>query len=352
MNASAAVPHLIGYLLPLAIVICAQHGGAWLLVPVALLFVGAPVVDALGGRDGHVRTGYELAAYGNNPWFRLVTWGWVPVQVALLGWAVAWAVAAPRTPIELVGLVLSLGGTTGAIGITFAHELVHRTSAFERTLGEILLIPVAYTHFAIEHVSGHHRHVGTPLDPATARYGESFYRFLPRTVFGGIGGAWRFEAARLRRRGRDTWHPSNRMLRYAAEQLVLYAVTWRVGGPIGVMLLAAQALVAVSLLEAINYVEHYGLTRRELAPGAFERLSARHSWDSSYRLTNWMFINLARHADHHLTTSKRYQTLDNLDQAPELPAGYGMMFVLALVPPLWFAVMNPRVEAWRRARPG
>jgi alkane 1-monooxygenase len=222
---------------------------------------------------------------------------------------------------------------------------VHRRHRFERALGEILLASVSYTHFAIEHVHGHHRHVGTPHDPATARLGESFYRFLPRTVLGGVASAWRLEAERLARRGRGVLSPSNRMLRYGLTQVLLYPLVWAAAGGTGVAVFAGQAFVAVSLLEVINYIEHYGLMRKEIAPGEYERIAPQHSWDSAYRLTNWMLINLARHADHHCLASKRYQSLELPSQAPQLPAGYGAMLLLALTPPLWFRVMNPRALA-------
>jgi alkane 1-monooxygenase len=110
---------------------------------------------------------------------------------------------------------------------------------------------------------------------------------------------------------------------------------------------AAQAGLAIFLLEVINFVEHYGLQRRETSPGRFERVMPWHSWNSSHRVSNWLLINLARHSDHHYLASKRYQVLDHLDAAPQLPAGYGTMFVAALVPPLWRRVMHPRVAAWR-----
>jgi alkane 1-monooxygenase len=243
-----------------------------------------------------------------------------------------------------------MGIIGGAIGITFAHELVHRRQPFERALGEMLLAAVSYTHFAIEHVHGHHRHVTTPHDPATARLGESFYRFLPRTFTGSLASAWRLEVERLARRGQGAYSPSNRMLRYGFTQVVLYLSVWVIFGATGAAVFAGQAVVAFSLLEVINYIEHYGLVRKEVAPGEYERVAARHSWDSSYRFSNWLLINLARHADHHCAAAKRYQSLELPADAPQLPAGYATMFLLALVPPLWFKVMNPRAAAARQHR--
>jgi alkane 1-monooxygenase len=335
-----AIPFLISFLLPPLVMLSVTERGAWTYLPLAVMFIAVPIVDTL---IGVADTARQSPDFDRNLFFKLVTWAWVPVQIGLLLWVLGATTAGSLTTFEIVGTTLSMGATAGASGITFAHELVHRSNPYERALGEILLSSVSYAHFAIEHVHGHHRHVGTPRDPATARFGESFYRFLPRTLAGSLTSAWHLEAERLERRGRSAWSISNRMLRYAAEQVVIYgAIAWVFGGT-GVVVFAGQAAIAFSLLEVINYVEHYGLVRTEVTPGEYERIAPQHSWDSSYRVSNWMLINLARHSDHHCVAAKRYQSLELLPLAPQLPAGYGAMFLLALVPPLWFRVMNPRV---------
>jgi alkane 1-monooxygenase len=341
---AAAVPFLAGFPLAPIVMWCVTEGGWWTFVPLLVVFVAVPVLDLLGGVTEHARVSPALDV---NPWFKAVTWLWVPVQLGLLAWILATVSRGHLTMLEQTGAAASMGVTAGAIGITFAHELVHRRRAIERALGELLLASVSYAHFAIEHVHGHHRHVATPQDPATARLGESFYRFLPRTVVGSFTSAWRLEVERLARRGRGPFSPSNRMLRYALTQVLLYPAVWLIYGDAGVAVFASQAFVAISMLEVINYIEHYGLMRKEIAPGVYERIQPQHSWDSSYRLSNWMLINLARHSDHHLLASKRYQSLELVPQAPQLPASYGAMFLLALVPPLWFRVMNPRAVAAR-----
>ena len=340
-----ALPHVSGFILPLALVAGARLGGTWTFLPVVLLLGCMPIADWLAGLN--LANPDAAEQLDRNPWFRAVTWLWVPVQIGTLLWSVSYVASGVPTPFEVVGLAVSAGMIAGTMGITFAHELVHRTHPFELALGEILLATTSYAHFAIEHVYGHHRHVGTPLDPATARCGESVYRFVVRSVFGGVRSAWRFEVVRLSRRGRGAWHPSNRMLRYAATQLVMYGAVAAAFGTAGALFLATQAVLAFSLLETINYIEHYGLVRRELAPGKFERVAAWHSWNSSHRLSNWLLINLARHSDHHLIASKRYQVLEHVAAAPQLPAGYSTMVLTALCPPLWRKIMDPRVERWR-----
>jgi len=341
-----ALPYLGGFVLPVALVLGVRLGGAWTFLPMALLLGFLPIADWFAGLNLE-NPGRDQPELSENVWFRAITWLWVPMQLAMLAWSVLQVTSGRLTAIETIGLTVSAGLITGSIGITFAHELVHRPGAFELALGEVLLATVSYTHYAIEHVYGHHRYVGTPRDPATARFGESIYRFLPRCIAGSLASAWAFEVDRLARRGRQRWHPSNRMLRYGAAQLAMYgSVAWLWGMP-GVLFVAGQAILAFALLETINYIEHYGLERRELAPGNYERIMPWHSWNSSHRLSNWLLINLARHSDHHLVASKRYQVLDHVDAAPQLPAGYGAMFLAALCPPIWHRLMDPRVEAWR-----
>jgi alkane 1-monooxygenase len=345
-----AIPHAIGFVLPLALLVGARQGGPWTFLPIALVYLLVPILDAASGLNPDSPEGTQAMELGANRWFRLLTWLWVPVQLALIVWAIGWIAGGSGTVLETAGIILSLGVTCGAIGLTFAHELVHRHGRWERGLGEMLLSSVSYPHFAIEHVFGHHRYVATPRDPATARFGEGLYRFLPRTIGGGFVSALGLERARLLKRGRSMRSPHNRFIRYGATQAAIYVSLWAAWGPAGVVAFGMQALVAVGLLETINYVEHYGLARRQVAEGRYEPVAPAHSWNSCHRLSNWILINLARHADHHLVASKRYQVLDHLRDAPQLPAGYATMLMLAMVPPLWRRVMDPRVIAWRKGR--
>jgi alkane 1-monooxygenase len=345
-----ALPHLAGFLLPPALVLGAAFGGVGTFLPLALVLGVLPILDRLSGVNA-ANAGAEAGPLSENVWFRAITWLWVPVHAAMLVWGASTAASGALTYVELAGLTISTGVIAGTIGITFAHELIHRPGRFERALGELLLSLTSYAHFAIEHVYGHHRRVGTPDDPATARLGESLYRFLPRCVSGSLRSAAAIEAHRLAKRGRPAFHWSNRFYRYALVQIALYAGAAWLWGPAGVLFVAGQAVLAFLLLETINYIEHYGLMRDEIAPGRFERVAPRHSWNSSHRVSNWLLINLARHSDHHLTAAKRYQVLDHLAGAPQLPAGYGAMFVAAIIPPIWRRVMDPRVAAARQADP-
>ena len=338
----ATFPFWIAFLLPPLIVVSIHNRGWFAALPIVVVFGVLPVIDAISGGPPFSREAPDLAF---NKWFRLVTWAWVPVQLMLLWWLVGTVPLADLSLWERAAAAVSVGVATGAVGMTFAHELIHRRRGYERAFGNILLSSVTYPHFAIEHVKGHHRHVGTPHDPATARLGESVYRFLPRTVLGSIASAWRIERTRLNNQKQAIWSTHNLMVRYALIEIAIYSFIAIVLGPVSVALFAGQSAVAIAIVEIINYVEHYGLQRKQVTPGAYEPVRPEHSWDSASRVSNWLLINLPRHSDHHMSAAKRYQSLELLPHAPHLPGGYGAMVLLALLPPLWFRVMNPRVAA-------
>ncbi|RKU01320.1 alkane 1-monooxygenase [Burkholderia sp. Nafp2/4-1b] len=245
---------------------------------------------------------------------------------------------------DYVGFALSLGAATG-ISINTAHELGHKTSRFERWLAKVTLAPVAYGHFFVEHNRGHHVRVATPEDPASARYGESFWAFLPRTVTGSIRSAWRLEKARLERLGHSPWTWRNEVLHAWAMTVVVWGIAIAMAGKVVIPFLVIQAVYGASLLEVVNYVEHYGLGRRKLPSGRYERCTPQHSWNSNHVVTNLFLYQLQRHADHHANPTRSYQALRHFDDSPQLPAGYATMILFAYVPPLWYRVMNPRVVA-------
>jgi len=345
---SKTLPFWLAYVLPPLIIVSVYNRGWFVWLPLGVVFVALPIIDSMAGVAELSREAPELAF---NRWFRIVTWLWVPIQLGMIAWLVGTVPRTNLTPHEVALATISVGAVTGAIGMTFAHELIHRRKAYERLLGTILLASVTYPHFAIEHVRGHHRHVGTPEDPATARLGESLYGFLPRTIFRSLASAWKLEQQRLWYHQWRTWSWRNLMLRYLALEIATYFAILVVAGPVGIAVFAGQSIVAILILEVINYVEHYGLVRRKVDNWTYERIRQEHSWDSPSRVSNWLLINLPRHSDHHLSSAKRYQSLELLPGAPRLPAGYGAMFWLALLPPLWFHVMNRRVAAARTGTP-
>jgi alkane 1-monooxygenase len=248
---------------------------------------------------------------------------------------------------DVVILAVLVGLYYGAVGIAVAHELMHRQSRLDRWLGDFLLCTVTYPHFAIEHVYGHHIRVATPDDPASARLGESLYAFVPRSIVGGLRGAWEIETRRLKSRGQGWFSIHNRMLGYLAIVTAWYVAAWLLVGVYGVAAVAIQSAVAIFSLETINYMQHYGLQRKELSPGRYERPDVQHCWNWETRFSGLYFLNLGRHSEHHRSANRRFDALRVLDGQPRLPGGLIPMYLTAMLPPLWFAIMNPRVAALR-----
>jgi len=346
-----AAPFSLAYIYAIAVAAGIEARGPWLLLPLLLTFAIIPIADAVAGISSWNPRGDEERVLAEDARYRLITWAWLPAGICMNAWALFAASAPAWTLAQRVELAIGVGLMNGVAGIVYAHELVHQASRFERFLGEAMLMLVTYPHFRVEHVFGHHRYVATPRDPATARYGEHFYAFFVRSVLGQLRSAWHLEAERLRRLDVAVFSTRNRLLVYTLALAALYAaIAWRFGG-FGVAFFAGQSLVAFGSLELINYLEHYGLLRRETGPNQYETVRPYHSWNAAHRVSNWTLINLGRHSDHHAAASRRYQILRTFDdgEAPQLPAGYPGMYLLALVPPLWFRVMNPRVRAWRTA---
>ena len=337
---------LLALIMPLLVVAGARLGGGWNFLTAGWMFVALPLLDGLVGADTAPVVVRGEPARGWRWFFDAILYLWLPIQIALLVWAAALIHRLPDL-VSRAGLTYSVGIVTGGVGIVVAHELGHRRRRVERAIACALLAMVGYVHFYIEHNKGHHARVATPDDPATARAGESFWRFLPRTVAGQFASAWRIECARLAARGQRALTPANRMLWAVAAPLAIAAALGLVGGPAAVGFFVVQASVAVTLLELVNYLEHYGLQRRRRADGRYESVTARHSWNSSQRLSNWFLFNLQRHSHHHAQVTRHYEELLHADDAPQLPTGYGAMLLLAMLPPLWRRVMDPRLDAWR-----
>ncbi|PQO24182.1 alkane 1-monooxygenase [Rhodobacteraceae bacterium WD3A24] len=284
-------------------------------------------------------------------WYRAITLIWFPIQFAVIYGMIWWVTWTDHLNLlEVLVLFFGIGVISGTIGIVYAHELLHQRNRLERWLGDLLLALVLYSHFRSEHLQVHHRYVGTPRDPVTARYNEGFHRFYFRVLRECPVSAFRAEAAMLARKGLPWWHRSNPFWRYAALQLGALALAAAIGGWAGLGLFLVQAGSAVWQLELTNYIEHYGLTRKHLGEGRYEPVKPRHSWNAAHRASNWLLINLQRHSDHHYKPARRFPLLQTYseDEAPQLPYGYPAMTTLAMIPPLWRRVMNPRVRAWRR----
>jgi alkane 1-monooxygenase len=325
--------------------------GGWTVVLLPLYSWGMfSILDAFAGLNEN-NADLETPESGLF-WYRLITLIWFPVQFTLLTWLLWYVPTAVHLGMtEIIVLFFGMGVVSGTIGINYSHELMHQKPAIERLLADLLLASVLYGHFRSEHLRVHHLYVGTARDPVTARYNEGFHRFFPRVVPQSFMSALRAEAAMLARRGLPPEHRSNPFWRYLVLQVGMLVLAYLVGGPMGPLLFVWQAFVAIWQLELVNYIEHYGLTRRHLGDGKYEHVLPRHSWNAAHRASNWLLINLQRHSDHHYKPDRRFPLLQTYgtDEAPQLPYGYPVMTALAMVPPVWKRVMNKRVKEWRTA---
>lgn len=304
-----------------------------------------PLLDLAIGADPTNPPDDVLAWLEQDRYYRWVTYAFLPLQYVALGVGF-WLIAdhGGLGVVDKIGIALTLG-TMNGIAINTAHELGHKKEHAERWLAKIALAPTGYGHFFIEHNRGHHVRVATPDDPASSRLGESFWAFLPRTVAGSLRNGWSLERKRLHRMGKRTWSVRNDILNAWAMTVALWLVLLVAFG-IGVLpYLLIQAVFGFSLLEAVNYLEHYGLLRRRLANGRWERVTPRHSWNNNNVTTNLLLYHLQRHSDHHANPTRRYQALRHFDESPQLPSGYATMVLLCYLPPLWRRVMDHRVLA-------
>jgi len=282
-------------------------------------------------------------------WHQLLTMIWVPLQFITLFGVIWYCADSDLNGLEKFGLFFSVGVITGTIGINYSHELMHQSDRKERAMADILLSMVLYSHFRSEHLLVHHKFIGTPRDAVTARYGEGFYRFFLRIIKECWLSGFQAEKAKLTRQNLP-WHDrKNPFFLYGALQLGMLTLAFLLGGWSGIALFVWQAIVAIWSLELVNYVEHYGLTRKYLKDGKYEHVKPHHSWNAAHKATNWLLINLQRHSDHHYKPNRRFPLLQNYTsaEAPQLPFGYAVMSTIALFPSLWRKMMNPKVHKWR-----
>ncbi|WP_220338307.1 alkane 1-monooxygenase [Wenzhouxiangella sediminis] len=326
-----------------AVALHALTGRDWMLAfPLVFGYVVVPMLDALFGEDRSNPPEQTVPELENDRYYRLLTWLTVPLHVVSLVVAAFWAATQGLGPAAWITLALVAGMASG-LAVNTAHEMGHKHTRIEQWLSRLALAVPAYGHFTVEHNFGHHRHVATPEDCASARMNESIYRFALREMPGGVFRAWRIERRRLARRGRSAWSPQNTILQSWLMTLLLQVGLVMALGWTTLAFLFIHNLFAWFQLTSANYVEHYGLLRRKDEAGTYERCRPHHSWNSNHVFSNLLLFHLERHSDHHANPNRRYQSLRHFEDLPQLPTGYFGMFVLAYLPPLWFRVMNRRL---------
>jgi alkane 1-monooxygenase len=327
----------------------ANPNDAWLMWSAVFVTYGVvPLIDALIGQYKTTWTPEQQAKLARDPMLRAIPWVCAVTWLSILGYAISVFTQVLALPtFHVIGFVVSLGIIGGILAINVGHELVHRNNKLERFLGGVLLASVCYGVFKVEHVRGHHLHVATRTDPATARFGESIYAFLPRAISGVYSHGWRIESESLARAGHSGFARfiRNEVLHWILLSFGFACVAYASVGALGIALYAGASFVAIVELELVDYIEHYGLQRTVDANGNVERVSYPHSWDFSGWLTNGFLINLQRHADHHAHGGRPFGALSTRPEAPQLPASYAAMILAALVPPLYRAIIHPRIAS-------
>ena len=334
-------------LIPLAWVGAVNGGWTVLLLPIMTWYLFSALDAAIGL---NLNNGDLETTDDDLFWYRMITMIWAPLQLITIFGLIAYVGSATHLGMwEKIGLFFGVGVISGTIGINYSHELMHQKNKLERHMADALLGMVLYSHYRSEHLLVHHRYIGTPRDPVTARMGESFYRFYPRVLRASFLSALSAEKAMLDRKDLPASDLSNPFWKYTAIQGAFLALALILGGWSGLGLFLLQAGVAIWQLELVNYIEHYGLTRKHLGEGKYEHVQPRHSWNAAHKASNWLLINLQRHSDHHYKPDRRFPILQNYTEAdaPQLPFGYPIMTMAAMVPPLFRRVMHPRVSKWR-----
>ena len=342
---TTSLKYLWSYIIPVTLVLVLFLRGIFSFSGVLVAFFAIPILETiLQGTEKNMSETEESAALKNKI-YDLVLYSNLPILWGMIVWYFYVLTYIPLQNYEFWGISISMGIFLGAMGINVAHELGHRDKAYERFMAKLLLLPNLYMHFIIEHNRGHHVNIATKEDPASARYNEILYFFWIRSVTMTYISAWRLEAKRLQNEGKSFFSFHNEMIIFQVVQLSYLLLVWYFGG---IHLMFSAILIAVVgflLLETVNYIEHYGLSRKKMENGRYERVQPWHSWNSNHVLGRLILFELSRHSDHHFKANRKYQVLRHFDESPQLPYGYPMSMLMSFIPPLWFAVMNPRVKS-------
>jgi alkane 1-monooxygenase len=336
--------YLLAYSIPLSAVLALLWQGWWSWATVILAFGIFPVLDALIPASTANYSDKEEKIRLSNRFFDMLLYICAPICFVLVYFYFQTLQKGGLETYEWLGLTFSIGVVLGALGINVAHELGHRANKWEQFLAKAGLMPVLYQHFFIEHNRGHHKHVSTDKDPATAKKNEWIYAFFLRSIIGQYISAWQLENERLNKKGTPVFSWENEMIRFSVYQTLYLSAVVIIFGWSMLPYALAIALIGVLLLETINYIEHYGLRRKMLPSGRPERVLPKHSWNSDHEMGRIVLFELTRHSDHHYLASRKYQILRHMEESPQLPTGYPGSMLMALVPPLWFFVMNKRLE--------
>lgn len=328
-----------------------NHYNLWAWLGVFVYWVIAPILEHVLGRDLANPTNNQIGSLKNNFYYQLLVILIVPAQLFLLFYgAYVFSDFNEFNIFGRIGWILSNGICSGTLAFLAGHELIHKPNRVYQVMGSALLTSVCNYGFRVEHLRGHHVNVGTPDDIYSARLRQSLYEYLPRVCINNLVSPWKLEKERLNRKGHSAWSWRNEQIIGFAVSASMAAILLIIWGIPGAIFFFAQSVTAWVVLHVINYIQHYGLTRRNSASGKYERPNVTHAWNSSFWLTNMVLLHLPRHPDHHVHPGRPYQVLRHRAESPQMPTGYAGMFVMALIPPLWFRLMDPLLCEYYRTQ--
>jgi len=340
--------YLAALTIPLSAVVSLYFKGYWSYFTPFYAFVIIPIMELLLPEDSKNLDQSEQEHQSKKRVFDWMLYLNIPIVYGLLVIYLISVTTQILPLFEIVGLMISLGIVLGANGINVGHELGHRQKTPERFLGKALLLPSFYMHFYIEHNFGHHKHAATKEDPATARLNQTVFSFWFTSVIRQYINAWRIQSKLLSQQGQGFFSLKNDMFWYTVLEIAFLITTYFLFGVPAVGFVLGAGVVGFLLLETVNYIEHYGLLRKKLPSGRYERVREIHSWNSNHIIGRIVLYELTRHSDHHYKSSKKYQLLECHEESPQMPFGYPTSMVMSFIPPLWFRVMNPRIPEYMK----
>jgi len=338
--------YLLVYLLPLSVYVSFTSKGIVTFTPLFLFYGLVPLLELFFPANAKNFTEEDALKEKNKTIYSIILYFTLPVQVVILFYFFK-TIQEPLTPLEYTGRIISMGLMCGVMGINVGHELGHRANRLEQLIGELLLLTSLNTHFLPYHNEGHHRNVATPKDSATARKNEWVFSFWLRSHFGSYKEAWQIENKRMIKKGFSKISFHNKMAVYSLTNILFLTGIYFYFGWFVFVSFVFAAIIGILLLETVNYIEHYGLLRKQKENGNYERVKHIHSWNSDHILGRLLLFNLSRHSDHHYKGSKKYQILESVPQSPQMPTGYPGMMLLSLIPPLWIWYMNKQLKAFQ-----
>ena len=335
--------YLFAYTIPLSTYVSFYLGGYFSFFTLGYAFILIPILELILNETDRKYSENEKEDRLKNFLFDGMLYLNLPIVFILLSYGLNKLIVNSYETYEIIGLIFSLGILLATNAINVAHELGHRKNILDRNLSKLLFLPCLYMHFYLEHNLGHHKNVGTQEDPATARYNQNLFHFWIESVIKQYFNAWSIQLRLLSTEKRSFFSVKNDMFFYTIFQIGYLIFLFQIFGLMGMVYGIIVAVISFLFLETINYIEHYGLKRKKLPSGRYERVEKFHSWNSNHIVGRIVLYELTRHSDHHYKSNKKYQILENINESPQLPFGYPTSMLLAIFPPLWFHIMNKRI---------